>query len=168
MALDDIQDKLERGKQIDVVSISYDCEDIKQDIHNKIDILTKMGVTFVAAAGNGGQYQALACMPARFDNVISVGALDKHGYKSLFTPTVKIDVYAPGEDILIPSTKEIVWGTSYATPAVAGLVLLLKQWANHIGSPAKENIHHAYILRKIFKNDMCIKSDSTDAHVHIF
>ena len=36
-------------------------------------------------------------------------------------------------------------GIFFATPSVGGLVLLLKQWANIIGSPAVEDIHHAEI-----------------------
>ena len=45
---------------------------------------------------------------------------------------------------------------------MAGLVLLLKQWANHVGSPAKENINRVDILQKIFTEDMFVKSDSTE------
>ena len=45
-------------------------------------------------------------------------------------------------------------------PAVGGLVLLLKQWAKHVGSPAKDNIHRVEILRKIFSKEMVVKSDS--------
>ena len=163
-ALQDIQNKLERGIQIDVVSISYDCDENNEDaIRNKIEELTKKGITFVAAAGNRGQYQARACIPARFDNVISVGALGKHGLKTDFTPP---DVYAPGEDFEFPSIEDKFSGTSYATPAVAGLVLLLKQWANHVGSPAKENINHVEILRRIFRKEMQVKSE--DGSIDIF
>ena len=164
-ALQDIQNKLESGIRIDVVSLSYDCDENSEDaIRNKIDELTKKGIAFVAAAGNRGQYQARACIPARFDNVISVGALGKHGLKTDFTPPVNIDVYAPGEDIEFPSIEDKLSGTSYATPAVAGLVLLLKQWANHVGSPAKENINRVEILRSIFRKEMQVKSEdgSTD------
>ena len=159
-ALKDIQNAFERYDiKFDVVSISYDCSESNEDeIRNKIEELTRKGITFVAAAGNRGQYQAQACIPARFDNVISVGALDKDGLKTSFTPPVRIDVYAPG---VFPTGYE---GTSFATPAVAGLVLLLKQWANHVGSPAKENINRVEILRSIFRKEMQMKSEdgSTD------
>ena len=167
-ALDDIQNRIKSSIQIDVVSISYhyDVNDHQLKVfQEKIKILTEMGITFVAAAGNRGNYQALACIPARFDSVISVGALNKNGKRSSLTPQVKIDVYAPGDDLKFPTTDNIFWGTSYATPAVAGLVLLLKQWANHVGSPAKEIIHCVEILRKIFKQDMFMKSDSIDNHI---
>ena len=169
-ALDDIWNRLQSNIQIDVVSISYHYNVKGQQLqifHDKIQKLTEMGITFVAAAGNRGGYQALACIPARFNNVISVGALNKNGKLSSLTPQVKIDVYAPGEDLEFPLSDKTYafWGTSYATPAAAGLVLLLKELANSVGSPAKENIHRAEILREIFKQDMFVRSDCTDKHI---
>ena len=144
------------GIKVDVVSISYDLDEKDEaEIHREIKELTDLGITFVAAAGNRGHYQTRAYIPARFDNVISVGALDGNGKVAPYTPPVELDVYAPGE-------YQGYEGTSYAAPAVAGLVLLLKQWADFIGSPAKENIKCVDILRKIFTKDMFVKSDSTE------
>ena len=164
-ALQDIQNKVDSGDmQVDVISISCDCgENNEQELCSKIEVLTKMGITIVAAAGNRGYYQPRASIPARFDSVISVGALDRNGKISSFTAQGKIDVYAPGEDIEFPYGK--FWGTSYATPAVGGLVLLLKQCANHVGPPAKDNIQRVEILRKIFSKDMVVKSDSGIADI---
>ena len=48
----------------------------------------------------------------------------------------------------------------YATPAVSGLVALLKQCSNKVGPPANNNIHHVAILRTIFNKHMITKSDS--------
>ena len=152
-ALEDIKQNMSNG--VDVVSISYGLDEKdKAEIHRKVGELTDMGITFVAAAGNRGHYQTHACIPACFDNVISVGALDGNGKVALYTPPVELDVYAPGE-------YQGYEGTSYAAPAVAGLVLLLKQWADFIGSPAKENINRVDILRNIFTEDMFVRSDST-------
>ena len=150
------------GIKVDVVSISFYLNEIYKDaIYREIKELTDMGVTFVAAAGNRGLYQGRASIPARFDNVISVGALDGNGKWAPYTPRVEVDVYAPG---MFPAGYK---GTSLAAPAVAGLVLLLKQWANFIGSPAKENINLLDVLRKIFREDMFMESDSTEELVEI-
>ena len=167
-ALDDLKVKIESGTQIDVVSISYDLnEDSKEEIRWKIKGLTEKGVVFVAAAGNRGCYQAHASIPARFDSVISVGALDKNGFPSRFNARGRIDVYAPGEDIPMPSlTQGTFRGTSFAAPAVGGLVLLLKQCANHAGLPASNHIHQVEILREIFQKHMITKSD--DGQVDVF
>ena len=166
-ALNDIKVGIESGTQIDVVSISYDLnEDNEEEIRWKIKELTEKGVVFVAAAGNRGRYQARASIPACFDNVISVGALDRNGFPSRFNACGRIDVCAPGEDIPLPSTQDTFWGTSFAAPAVGGLVSLLKQCANHVGPPASNHIHQVEILRDIFKRHMMTKSD--DGQVNIF
>lgn len=166
-ALDDIKEKILNGTQkVDVVSISYDLnEDAEEDISKKIEALTNMGVVFVAAVGNRGGYQSIASIPARFKNVISVGSLDKYGDKSKFNPRVRIDVFAPGEDIpALSATSDKMFGTSLAAPAVGGLVLILKQLANKAGSSVKtkDDIHRVDILRTIFDKHMMTKSDSND------
>ena len=152
-----LQDIKERGVQVDIVSISYDCgEEGQQEIKRKIEELTEMGITFVAAVGNSAHYDGEGAIPARFQGVISVGSLDKHGKESEFNSQGRTDVCAPGEDIEVNGEK--IHGTSYATPALGGLVLLLKQWANYVGSPAKDYIHCAEILRKIFSKHMVMRA----------
>ena len=166
-ALNDIKVRIESGTQIDVVSISCDLnEDNEEEIRWKIKELTDRCVVFVAAAGNRGCYQARASIPACFDNVISVGALDRNGFPSRFNARGRIDVYAPGEDIPLPSTQDTFRGTSFAAPAVGGLVSLLKQCAIRVGPPASHHIHQVEILRDIFKRHMVTKSD--DGQVDIF
>ena len=167
--LDDmIKAMTDNGTQIDVVSISYDLnEDQEEEIRWKIKQLTEKGVVFVAGAGNRGRYQPRASIPACFDSVISVGALDRNGRPSSFNACGRIDVYAPGEDIPTPSsTSDIFKGTSFAAPAVGGLVLLLKQWAKEVGPPASDHIHQVKILRSIFNKNMITKS--YDGQVDIF
>ena len=172
-ALRDVKERIESGCQIDVVSISYDCnESGEQEISRETKALTEKKVVCVAAAGNRGHYQAHAAIPACFDHVISVGALDRYGRPSLFNSEGIIDVYAPGEDIediSSPfSTSGTVFGTSFATPAVSGLVSLLKQYANLIEPHApeiKENIHDVNILKNIFNKHMVVKSDSGKVNV---
>ena len=167
MALDNMKQKMESNIiQIDVVSISCEFdEDYSEVIKGKIKELTEKGVAFVAAAGNRGRYQASTSIPACFDCVISVGALDKHGFKSRFNACGRIDVFAPGEDIRSPLTLNPFTGTSFATPAVAGLVSLLKQCANEAGSPAKDYIHCVEVLRCIFSEHMTVKSDNGEVDV---
>ena len=159
-ALRDIQNAIKnKNLKVDVVSMSFEYYgEHNQTLKSEIEKLTEMGVACVAAAGNRGFYQPHASIPARFDSVISVGALDRNGKKSDFTAQGRVDVYAPGEDIQLPSGTS--YGTSFATPAVGGLVLLLKQLAIHAGSPAKNYIHYAEILRQIFSKDMVKKPDS--------
>ena len=159
-ALNDIRIKTESGIHVDVVSISYDLEDDKIDeLRNEIDLLASKGVVFVAAAGNRGEYQPHSSIPAYFDNVISVGALDKNGRPSDFTSSGRVDVYAPGENIPSPSLPSGEFkGTSFATPAISGLVALLKQHAKSIGPPASLHIHEVQLLKRIFDEHMKTRS----------
>lgn len=164
-ALDDVKATIEKkDKFIDVVSISVDFkEEIEEEVKKKINQLTKLGVVFVASAGNRGGYQSKACIPARFSNVISVGALDKNGRKADFNPDVKIDAFAPGDDIVLQSDE--ISGTSYATPAIAGLVCLLKESAKKIGGDALSNkLTKFEVLKYIFDNYI---STLTDAYEEV-
>ena len=86
-----------------------------------------------------------------------MGALDRNGRRSKFNACGRIDVYAPGEDIPLPSTQDTFWGTSFAAPAVGGLVSLLKQCAIRVGPPASHHIHQVEILRDIFQRHMVTK-----------
>ena len=158
-ALDDVKIKIESGTKIDIVSISSELDGYKEEeMEKKIKTLTEKGVVVVAAAGNRGNYQAHASIPARFNNVISVGALDRYGSKSKFNCCGRIDVFAPGENITSSLSGAIFWGTSFAAPAISGLVSLLKQLANNVGEPASSHIHKVELLRSIFQKHMMTKS----------
>lgn len=83
--------------------------------------------------------------------MISVGSLDRFGDISKFSPHTPTDVYAPGE-VNFPNQDTEIWGTSYATPAIGGIVLLLKQLANEsVYRSVKENIHRVNVLKTIFE-----------------
>jgi subtilisin family serine protease len=155
-ALDDIGMKISSGQQIDVVSISSSFTSYRlEEIHGKIKALCGHGVVFVAAVGNSGNYHT-HLDPARFDDcVLSVGSLDEHGNVSSFNSTAHVDIFAPGEGIRSPWSGDVQYsGSSFATSAAAGLVLLLKQCANLIGGATRENIHRIEILREIFEKHM--------------
>ena len=160
-ALEDIRNKMlaRPPLKVDVVSISYDLGDDEKvnDIRDKIRELTKEGVVFVAAVGNRGRFQIKAAMPASFEEVISVGSLDKHGDESKSNPDVPMDTRAPGE-LALPAPLNEISGSSYAAPAIGGVVLLLKQWAKEIGPPASRKIHRVEVLRDIFKNYISFSS----------
>jgi subtilisin family serine protease len=157
-ALDDIGIIIDNGLQIDAVSISSDYGGFAparlEEIHEKIRALCGRGVVFLAAVGNRGNYQTRPCHPACFkDCVLSVGARDKDGNESSISASAHVDIFAPGEGIRSAHSLGAHYdGTSFATPAAAGLVLLLKQHAIQIGGTTRGNIHRIEILRTIFES----------------
>ena len=118
-----------------------------------ISQLAEKGVMLVAAIGNYGRFADSLAYPAHLDQVIAVGGLkkcdkcdkcderDECDHKSVesdINPPGNIDVFAPGEGVYAPmdndnSKYQKVSGTSYAAPAIGGLVALLMQLARDSG-----------------------------------
>jgi len=94
-----------------------------------VQYATSKGSIVVASAGNDSN--STIEYPASFNNVISVGSINKyltHSYFSNYNSYV--DVSAPGEDILTTSdgyygnSYSSVDGTSFSSPYVAGIAAL--------------------------------------------
>ncbi len=97
-------------------------------ITDAVNYATERGVTLVASAGN--TYGGPARMPASFEPVISVGALNQSMQPSEISAGTGVDVWAPGEAILSasifsqggqPSFDEFE-GASIAAAIVSGVL----------------------------------------------
>ena len=134
----------ECSEKIDVVSISQ----ISDRSDFLVKILTEIRVEqhTLIFAGSGNDPQIPPRFPANHKDVISVGSLQKNGRdvsKFSCTKSPYADVYTYGEVLAIdgeecksfgkqqeppPFKLENREGTSFATPAVAGLACLAIQW----------------------------------------
>lgn len=165
-ALQHLLQLLQQNYSIDILCMSFNTPADRR-VENLLEQLTKKGIVCIAAAGNDGLYQDGADFPASDPNVLSVGALKPQGRKADISPEIGIDVYAHGEDLVVPTLTtetntagiELCDGTSLATPMVAGFLALLIQCAKELpGSTANvvKEYHNIRFLKKLFlRHELC-------------
>ena len=116
---------------VDIINISMGIDEDTQELHEVIKRAYEQGIIIVAAAGNGESGEVL--YPAKYSEVISVGAMDKDGsalYRNISME--EITVMAPGKNVYTTySSKDnedqyiSADGSSPATAIVSGIVALV-------------------------------------------
>jgi hypothetical protein len=110
---------------VDVVNLSLGSLVPSQAEEDAVNAVLAAGKTIVAASGNDGSY--LPSYPAAYPGVLAVGATNESRGSASFTSYGKVDVAAPGEQVPAINPDggvEVVDGTSFASPIVAGLIAL--------------------------------------------
>ena len=165
----------EEQNKIRIVVMSFRLSENYPTISRSVGVLRSQNVVCVVAAGNDGLNQSPG-YPARYSSVLTVGSVDSYGRISNFsTSDPCVDVLALGENVLLPVNRPISGGasqspptgsslplvtrylqtdsgTSFAAPAVAGLIALLLQCARMYSrdGTAIEHITDLDVLKQLF------------------
>jgi subtilisin len=113
---------------LDIINMSFGMKMYNKSLELAVLNAYRSGKVIVASSGNDGK-RALIDYPARFPQVISVGAMNIRGKVAPFTNRGRrIDVFAPGENIYsawLHGQYHKLSGTSMATSHVTGVIALL-------------------------------------------
>lgn len=121
------------SNHMDVVNMSLGSDTYSIIEENAFKKAYDSGVFLVAASGNeddGTGTKDTTGYPAKYPSVVSVGATDYKDFRASFSSVGKVDIAAPGENILSTYTGNLyayMSGTSMATPYVAGTIALYKE-----------------------------------------
>jgi subtilisin family serine protease len=105
------------------------------------------------AAGNGGE-QSDIYYPAKYEETVSIGAIDEKFMRAYFTcKGIELDFLAPGQNILstIPNNRyALMSGTSMANPFAVGCASLLLSYVrkNNINISLRTSEDYINILKK--------------------
>ncbi|KXY58789.1 peptidase S8 [Bacillus cereus] len=127
------------NNEMDIVNISFGLGANNLELRGTIDKAIQKNIIIVAAAGNN--YISKVEYPAKFANVISVGAIDSNLQRASFSSTGKIDFTAPGVNILSTNNLggyERYSGTSFATAYVTGIIAKVISEEEHYNDSIKE------------------------------
>jgi subtilisin family serine protease len=122
---------------VDFITMSLGSPVAAKPLENVINYAAKKGVIIFCAAGNNG-IESDIMYPAKYDNTISIGAIDSNLNRTSFTCSGEtLDFLAPGHNILscVPGNGyAMMSGTSMSNPFAVGCASLLLSYSKKLGS----------------------------------
>ncbi len=110
----------------DIINLSLGSMVGSQVTKDAVGYAVGKGVTVIASAGNSGG--TLPGFPARYENVVAVGAIDPNGGRSSFSNKGG-DIWAPGRDVhttYLDNGYKALNGTSFSAPYVSAMAAVLE------------------------------------------
>ena len=150
--------------KLDVVVLSSGHADQIPGLDEAIKALDQRGVIVVCAASNEGAIDKEAiCYPGRYRETICIGSHDQLGNRSSFSPVGDdMDFLALGEHVIGPKHADSLTqarGTSFAAPAIGGLICLILQAVADKRPDKLKKIHTSNTMKKLLQ-----KLTSEDPH----
>ena len=117
-------------ENVDIINISLGFQVNNEDVHTLIKEAYSRGIIIVAAAGNDEFSDII--YPAKYNEVLSVGSINKSG-KKMYDNTINNSIiYFPGENIVSTYSSlgsNIMYksmdGTSLSAPMLTGIISLI-------------------------------------------
>lgn len=136
------------ANKVDIINMSFGIPVDSPALHAAVKRASAAGICLIASAGNSGKELDF---PARYPEVIAVGAIDEQGKLAEFSARGQgLDVTAPGVNILSTWPKKTykkLSGTSMAAAHISGLAAL--QLAESRKKGRKGRLHKQACLRLI-------------------
>lgn len=118
-------------QKVDFITMSLGAPMTAPLLENAIKYATNKGCIIFCAAGNSGPNTDVM-YPAKYDECISIGAIDEHLNRTNFSCSGdSLDFLAPGQNILgcVPGNRyALMSGTSMSNPYAVGCASLLLSW----------------------------------------
>ncbi|MCM3133648.1 S8 family serine peptidase [Paenibacillus polysaccharolyticus] len=114
---------------INVINMSFVSEEYSEMLHDAIKTASKKNILIIGSAGNAGYGEDTIMYPAKYPEVIAVGAVNSAHSKTSFSSTgLELDIVAPGEDVLSTGKNGgygVLSGTSSSAAYVTGAASLI-------------------------------------------
>ncbi|HEY2493698.1 MAG TPA: S8 family serine peptidase [Paenibacillus sp.] len=132
---------------INIINMSFVSAQYSELLHKAIRKANSAGIIIVAAAGNNGSGEDTLQYPAKYPEVVAVGAIESSHHRTDFSATGdELDLVAPGFGVMSTTMNGgygVSSGTSNAAAHVTGAAALL--WAHHPSLSGQQVIEKLYV-----------------------
>lgn len=131
---------------INIINMSFVSAQYSELLHKAIQKASSAGIIIVAAAGNNGSGEDTVQYPAKYPEVVAVGAIESSHHRTDFSATGdELDLVAPGFGVMSTMTNDgygVSSGTSNAAAHVTGAAALF--WSHHPSLSGQQVIDKLY------------------------